>query len=303
MENIIKVENLSKSFGKIKAVSSVSLNIKEKELFGLIGPDGAGKTTLIRMLTTLLLPDKGKATIMNYDVEKGYRNLRNNVGYMPGQFSLYADLTIEENIKFFADLFGTSIKQNQELIEDIYQFLRPFKNRKAGKLSGGMKQKLALCCALIHAPRLLFLDEPTTGVDPTSRQEFWEMLGRLKAKGITIIVSTPYMDEAVRCDRIALMKEGKLMKIDTPQNMIKNFGTTLWQISAQNMFQLLKDVRSYEKIQQCYTFGQELHFTFQKEDVNGLIAFLNRKGHKEIELNTALISIEDCYLKLAQPNI
>lgn len=303
MENIIEATGLSKCFGSVKAVSAVSLSIKKGELFGLIGPDGAGKTSFIRMLATLLLPDKGKATVMGYDVVKGYRDLRNNVGYMPGQFSLYADLTVEENILFFASLFDTTIAKNHELIEDIYHFLRPFKDRKAGKLSGGMKQKLALCCALIHAPKLLFLDEPTTGVDPTSRQEFWEMLARLRAKGITIVVSTPYMDEAVLCDRIALMKEGELMKIDTPQNMIKDFDTSLWKISAQNMFQLLKDVRSYEQIQQCYTFGQKLHFIFQQEDATGLVTFLKRKGHQNIQLDRALVSIEDCYLKLAQPNI
>lgn len=303
MGNIIEAVGLSKCFGRVKAVSTVSLTIKEGELFGLIGPDGAGKTSFIRMLATLLLPDKGKATVMGYDIVKDYRDIRNSVGYMPGQFSLYTDLTVEENIQFFASLFDTTIAKNHELIEDIYQFLRPFKDRKAGKLSGGMKQKLALCCALIHAPKLLFLDEPTTGVDPTSRQEFWEMLARLKAKGITIVVSTPYMDEAVLCDRIALMKDGELMKIDTPQNMIKDFGTTLWKVSAQNMFQLLKDVRSYEQIQQCYTFGQELHFIFQQEDATGLVAFLKRKGHQNIQLDRALVSIEDCYLKLAQPNI
>ncbi len=222
----ITIQNISKSFKSVKALKDISFEIKEGELFGLIGPDGAGKTTLFRILTTLLIADEGTATVANFDVVNDFKKIRNSVGYMPGKFSLYQDLTVEENLNFFATIFGTTIEENYDLIKDIYIQIEPFKNRRAGKLSGGMKQKLALCCALIHKPKVLFLDEPTTGVDPVSRKEFWEMLKRLQTKGITILVSTPYMDEAELCDRIALIQNGKILEIDTPQEIVKHFPKT-----------------------------------------------------------------------------
>ena len=219
----ISLRNISKSYKKVKAVQDISFDVNPGELFGLIGPDGAGKTTIFRILTTLLIPDEGSATVAGMDVEKDYKAIRNSVGYMPGRFSLYQDLTVEENLTFFATIFGTTIEENYDLIEDIYVQIEPFKDRRAGKLSGGMKQKLALCCALIHKPKVLFLDEPTTGVDPVSRKEFWEMLKRLQKKGITILVSTPYMDEAALCDRIALIQNGEILEIDTPEAIVNKF--------------------------------------------------------------------------------
>src|SRR6202012_1924430 len=244
---MITLDKITKPYnkGQVLAVKEVSLDIKPGELFGLIGPDGAGKTSIFRILTTLLLADKGTATVNGLDVVKDYAGIRSSVGYMPGRFSLYQDLTIEENLHFFATVFGTSIKQNYNLIKDIYQQIEPFKDRRAGKLSGGMKQKLALCCALIHKPAVLFLDEPTTGVDVVSRKEFWEMLKRLKAEGITILVSTPYMDEARLCDRIALIQKGNILSIDTPAAIVKAFPLELFAVRASKTHQLLKDVRAY----------------------------------------------------------
>ena len=232
----ISVKNISKSFNKTLAIKDISFEVKEGELFGLIGPDGAGKTTLFRILSTLLFADEGKATVAGFDVVNNYKSIRNCVGYMPGKFSLYQDLTVEENLEFFATIFGTTIEENYDLIKDIYIQIEPFKNRRAGKLSGGMKQKLALCCALIHKPKVLFLDEPTTGVDPVSRKEFWDMLKRLQKTGITILVSTPYMDEANLCDRVALIQNGEIMSIDTPEKIIKNFGKKLWAVKSNNIY-------------------------------------------------------------------
>src|SRR5688572_19013002 len=257
---MVSIHELSKSYkpSKVPAVDSITLEVSRGELFGLVGPDGAGKTTLFRMLTTLLLPDSGSATVDRFDIVKDYKHIRSHVGYMPGKFSLYQDLTVEENLKFFATLFGTTISENYHLIKDIYIQIEPFKNRRAGKLSGGMKQKLALSCALIHKPSVLFLDEPTTGVDPVSRKEFWEMLKRLKQEGITILVSTPYMDEATLCDRIALIQTGKILSIDTPGNIISSYPGKLYKIKSDNMFGLLKDLNNYPNTLSCYTFGEYL---------------------------------------------
>ncbi|MGP1479249.1 MAG: ABC transporter ATP-binding protein, partial [Capnocytophaga sp.] len=221
----ITIHNLSKSYGTVQAVQNLSLEVKKGELFGLIGPDGAGKTTIFRMLTTLLLPDEGTATIEGWDIVNDYKEIRKHIGYMPGRFSLYQDLTVEENLTFFATVFGTTITENYDLIKDIYEQIKPFSNRRAGKLSGGMKQKLALCCALIHKPKVLLLDEPTTGVDVVSRKEFWQILARLKAQGISILVSTPYMDEASLCDRIALFQNGKVLSTSTPSQIIAQYPT------------------------------------------------------------------------------
>jgi ABC-type multidrug transport system ATPase subunit len=257
--DVIDVNSLSKSFGKVKALDSVSFSVKRGELFGLIGPDGAGKTTLFRLLTTLLNPDKGVATVDGLDIIKDYLKIRSRVGYMPGRFSLYPDLTVEENLIFFASLFGVKVEDSYDLIAPIYKQIEPFRTRQAGKLSGGMKQKLALSCALIHHPSVLFLDEPTTGIDAVSRGELWDMLQKLKEKGVTVLVSTPYMDEASLCDRIALCNEGRILGIDTPQGIVEKFNSRLYAVCADNMFALLEAARQVEGVVECYPFGQTHH--------------------------------------------
>ena len=224
MAEAITVNGISKRYGKVQALRGVNLSVEEGELFGLIGPDGAGKTTMFRLLTTLLLPDEGSATVCGFDLVNDYRLIRQQVGYMPGRLSLYPDLSVEENLQFFASLFGTSVEENYNLVAPIYSQIEPFRKRKAGKLSGGMKQKLALSCALIHKPRVLFLDEPTTGVDVVSRVEFWDMLQDLRRQGITILVSTPYMDEAQRCGRVALISGGSILGVDTPADIVRKSG-------------------------------------------------------------------------------
>src|SRR6478735_2730633 len=266
----VSVENIILTYdsGKVKAVNDVSFHVERGELFGLIGPDGAGKTSIFRILTTLLIADKGKATVEGLDVVKDYREIRNKIGYMPGRFSLYQDLTVAENLNFFATVFKTTIRENYNLIGDIYEQIKPFNNRPAGKLSGGMKQKLALCCALIHKPEVLFLDEPTTGVDVVSRKEFWEMLKRLKEQGISILVSTPYMDEASMCDRIALIQNGNIMSVDGPQNIINNFPSPLYAVRSKNIYRMLTNFRSDPAVESCYAFGEQLHLTL-KDDHNG----------------------------------
>lgn len=297
------MENITKTYdnGKVLAVDNVSFEVKEGELFGLIGPDGAGKTSIFRILTTVLLADKGQATVAGFEVVKDYRSIRSRVGYMPGKFSLYQDLTIKENLEFFATVFGTTIEENYELIKDIYDQIKPFNDRRAGKLSGGMKQKLALCCALIHKPEVLLLDEPTTGVDVVSRKEFWEMLKRLKKQGITILVSTPYMDEANLCERIALIQKGKIMSVDTPGNIINSFPTTLYAAKSADIYQLLNDLRAIPEIESCYAFGEFLHVTL-KDNQNGGVDFLKNKavskGHSEILIKTITPGIEDSFIRL-----
>jgi ABC-type multidrug transport system ATPase subunit len=293
---------LKKVYGKeeILAVDSVSFTVNEGEIFGLIGPDGAGKSSIFRMLTTLLLPDGGKATVANLDVVKDYKEIRKRVGYMPGKFSLYADLTVAENLEFFATIFGTTVKENYHLIKDIYIQLEPFKDRRAGKLSGGMKQKLALCCALIHKPEVLFLDEPTTGVDPVSRKEFWEMLGRLKTQGISILVSTPYMDEASLCDRIALMQQGKILSIDSPQHIIQAFPKKLFAIRAQPMYHLIQELESFEEVVHCYAFGEFAHVILKEDglSMDAILAQLSKKNFVNIDLQEITPTVEDCFIRL-----
>jgi len=309
--NPITLENITKTYekGKILAVDDVSFSVNDSEMFGLIGPDGAGKTSIFRILTTLLLPDKGTATVCGKDVVKEYKAIRGMVGYMPGRFSLYQDLSVEENLNFFASLFNTSIKQNYELIRDIYIQLEPFKDRRAGKLSGGMKQKLALCCALIHKPSVLFLDEPTTGVDAVSRFEFWEMLKRLKNQGITILVSTAYMDEVTHCDRIALMQNGKILDMETPNNIIKSYPEKLFELKGEKKHKLLKDVITYQEAVGSYASGESIHVTFEKnqktdaEIIKGLKNFLEQKGHQRIEIMATIPNIEDCFLSLTKTEI
>ena len=290
----IVINNISKSYADVQALKNVSLNVNKGELFGLIGPDGAGKTTLIRILMTLLLPNSGNATIYGLDVVKDFKNIRRIVGYMPGRFSLYQDLSVEENLNFFATVFGTTVEENYDLIHDIYYQIEPFKNRRAGKLSGGMKQKLALSCALIHKPKILVLDEPTTGVDAVSRKEFWDMLVKLKAQGITILVSTPYMDEATLCDRIALIFNGEFMQVDTPQNIIAAYPETLWSVQTNQMHRLLNELRDNPLVKSAYSFGESIHVTFKMED---------GKQKIESEDNRFQLSTFNCQFKKIQPTI
>jgi ABC-type multidrug transport system ATPase subunit len=285
------LHNITKTYGETTAVKDISFSVKRGELFGLIGPDGAGKSTIFRILTTLLLADTGTATVDGYDVVKNYKEIRKRVGYMPGKFSLYQDLTVEENLNFFATLFGTTVTENYALIKDIYEQIAPFKTRRAGKLSGGMKQKLALCCALIHRPEVLFLDEPTTGVDAVSRKEFWDMLQRLKQQGITIIVSTPYMDEADLCERIALMQSGSILSIDTPAAIKQAYPDELYAVKSARMHQLLKDLRKYGS---CYAFGEYLHVSGIKE--NALSGYM--KEHTDVVIKKISPGIEDCFIRL-----
>lgn len=306
MENLYAIElrKITKTYGKEKqvAVDEVSFHVNKGELFGLIGPDGAGKTSIFRILTTLLLAEQGEAWVEGFDVRSDYREIRKIVGYMPGKFSLYPDLTVAENLNFFATVFNTTVVENYELIKDIYVQIEPFKDRRAGKLSGGMKQKLALCCALIHKPRVLFLDEPTTGVDPVSRKEFWDMLKKLKMQGITIIVSTPYMDEASLCDRIALIQHGKILSVDTPENMIKNYPEQLYAVKADQMYLLLKSLRKYPEVLDCYAFGAYAHVAFKNAfEAGPLEAYLRKEGLSEIEMKPATASIEDYFIKLLKP--
>ena len=296
----IIVQNISKSYNKIKAIDAISFEVKKGELFGLIGPDGAGKTTIFRILTTLLLANEGSASVAGFDVVKDYKAIRNSVGYMPGKFSLYQDLSVEENLKFFATIFGTTIEENYELIKDIYIQIEPFKTRRAGALSGGMKQKLALCCALIHKPKVLFLDEPTTGVDPVSRKEFWEMLKRLQQKGITILVSTPYMDEAALCDRIALIQKGRILKIDKPANIIKDYLRIIYDVKAKNMYQLILDLKNYPSQYSVFAFGEYIHYIDKNENFNAtdLDNYLRQNQHSEIEIRVSNPTIEDVFMDL-----
>jgi ABC-type multidrug transport system ATPase subunit len=298
----IKVQNISKSYGQLKALKDVSFEVKPGELFGLIGPDGAGKTTLFRILTTLLFADTGTARVAQYDVVNSYKEIRNSIGYMPGRFSLYQDLTVEENLNFFATIFGTTIEENYELIKDIYVQIEPFKDRRAGKLSGGMKQKLALSCALIHKPKVLFLDEPTTGVDPVSRKEFWEMLKRLQKKGITILVSTPYMDEAALCDRIALIQEGTILEIDTPKTLVNHFPKKLYNIKAHNMYQLIRALNTYEHKYSMFPFGEFVHYTDIRDDfkMEILKRYLEQQGLQSIQIELTKPTIEDTFMELAR---
>ncbi len=299
----ITLNNITKTYNKgtVLAVDDISFSVEKGELFGLIGPDGAGKSSIFRILTTLLIPDKGTASVVGFDVVKDFQKIRGIVGYMPGRFSLYQDLTVEENLNFFATVFGTTVKENYDQIKDIYIMLEPFKDRRAGKLSGGMKQKLALCCALIHKPEVLFLDEPTTGVDVVSRKEFWEMLARLKAQGITIMVSTSYMDEASLCDRIALMIGGKILSLDTPAKIIEAYPEKLYAIKSPNMHKLLRDMRTNDEILTCYASGEYIHLSFKnttKENEGSLKKFLEEKGETDLVFKETIPTVEDCFIRL-----
>ncbi|MBW6491122.1 MAG: ABC transporter ATP-binding protein [Lentimicrobium sp.] len=297
-------EGLKKNYGNTEALRGVSFSVNKGEIFGFIGPDGSGKTTLFRILTTLLLPNSGHAAIDGLDIVKDYRQLREILGYMPGKFSLYHDLTVEENLKFFAGIFKADINQNYHLISDIYDQIAPFSKRRAGKLSGGMKQKLALSCALIHQPRVLILDEPTTGVDAVSRREFWEMLIRLKKLEITILVATPYMDEAILCDRVALMQEGKIMTTDTPERIIESYPLRLFKIKSDRPLQLLKSVRQMQGVKNAEMFGEYIHASTNNEiiGIDEISGFLSKNLNFSFKIEEARPGIEDCFIYFMQKN-
>lgn len=300
---MIQVEHIVKSYSvgkqRVEALKDVMFEVADGELFGLVGPDGAGKTTLFRILTTLLTADSGLAVVNGLDVIRDYKAIRRMVGYMPGRFSLYPDLSVEENLTFFARVFNTDVIENYDLIKDIYVQIELFRKRRAGVLSGGMKQKLALCCALVHKPKVLFLDEPTTGVDPVSRKEFWDMLGRLKNQGITILVSTPYMDEADRCDRIAFMMDGEILSINTPAERVTRFDRVLWTVRGDRMMALLADLRSCPEIECCFAFGDSHHVTLRNRayTMDQLDQYLRVKGHDGVAIHAVQATMEDCFMR------
>jgi ABC-type multidrug transport system ATPase subunit len=294
---VIEAQGLAKSFGSVEALKPTDLSVQSGELFGLIGPDGVGKTTLIRMLTSLLLPDEGEASVLGFDVVSKYKEVRRRIGYMPGRFSLYQDLLVRENLEFFASIFGTTVEQNYDLIRDIYSHIEPFASRRAGALSGGMKQKLALSCALIHRPEVLFLDEPTTGVDAVSRREFWDMLGKLKSQGLTILVSTPYMDEASRCDRIALMLDGEILLTDTPTGIRSGFKGDLFSVKYPQVYPLLTTLREHPDLANVYPFGESVHVTVGNVGVD-IESFLKERGITA-QVKRIDPTVEDVFLSLA----
>lgn len=301
MKTVVDIRDVTKSYGEITALNNVSLTVNEGEMFGLIGPDGAGKSTLYRLLATLLVPDSGHLSVLGLDTVKDFRKLRKEIGYMPERFSLYPDLTISENLNFFADLFGVKVKDNYDLIAPIFSQLAKFPDRPAGKLSGGMKQKLALSCALIHRPPILLLDEPTTGVDAVSRSEFWDMLATLREYGITILVSTSYMDEATKCDRIAMIDHGRILRTDTPAGLIAGLDENLYNAVAPDMFRLLDGLRELPEVVDCYTFGATLHVVgsdaFNPDEVKRK---LEEKGIRDVDIYPAEGVIEDLFIKLTR---
>jgi ABC-2 type transport system ATP-binding protein len=304
VSEIVVVRDLSKSFARVHALSDISLAVHDGELFGIVGPDGAGKTTLFRILVTLLLPESGSATVLGLDVVRDYREIRRRVGYMPGTFSLYPDLSVAENIEFFASVFGTTLEKGYDLIAPVYKQIESFRDRRAAALSGGMKQKLALCCALVHRPDILFLDEPTTGVDAVSRREFWDQLGRLKASGLTILVSTPYMDEAVRCDRVALMQTGKLLAVDAPATISERYDRPLIAISGTRRYGMLLALREVPDARSVYPFGDSLHYTDSRKHADAaaigedLVKYLRDRGFSDARAEPIQAGIEDSFMAL-----
>jgi len=303
-DNSVEITDVSKKYGSVKALNEISLEIRKGEMFGLIGPDGAGKTTLFRIMSTLILPDSGNVSVEGFDIRKDHKEIRKIIGYMPGKFSLYGDLSVNENLSFFASVFNVSVKENYYLIEDIFKDISPFGSRKASRLSGGMKQKLALSCALIHKPKVLFLDEPTTGVDPVSRREFWQMLDRLKGMGITIVVSTSYMDEALLCDRIALIKEGAILKSDSPAGIVSSYKSKLLAVWGDNMPKLLKELRSFEFVNSVYSFGHEHHVAvnlnyYSHELTENIASALKDRGYADFHIKEIKPGVEDCYMEFA----
>jgi ABC-2 type transport system ATP-binding protein len=301
MQKIIEASEISRSFGKTQALNKISFDVNESEIFGFIGPDGAGKTTLFRIITTLLLHDEGKISVLGQDCITGFKELRKNIGYMPGRFSLYQDLTVEENLNFYATVFGTTVEENYDLISDIYSHIAPFKKRLAGKLSGGMKQKLALSCALIHKPALLVLDEPTTGVDAVSRAEFWTMLAKLRTRNITIVVSTPYMDEAMKCDRVALIQEGRILSVNSPKKIRAGFTRKLFSARATEKYKLINALRQFPATVTAYPFGDSVHVTFTDNRVDETLDnYLAKAGITDVTITENEASIEDRFLELME---
>lgn len=298
----IEIDRVCKSYGAVQALNEVSLSVEPGEIYGLIGPDGAGKTTLFRILVTLLVPDRGSARIEGYDVVRDYRTIRSRIGYMPGRFSLYQDLTVAENLDFFATMFGTSVAENYENIREIYAQIEPFRDRRAGKLSGGMKQKLALCCALVHRPTVLFLDEPTTGVDAVSRKDFWNMLYRIRDAGVTMLVSTPYMDEASLCDRISLIQKGRIIETGTPVGIVAKYPHRLFGVSGMPAYPLLKYLRQCPGVLRCFSFGSEHHVAVDpaRTSTEHLQATLEQAGFRQVVVREIPASIEDCFMELAK---
>ncbi len=302
-EEVVIINEVTKKYDNIVALDNVSFVTKKGELFGIIGPDGSGKTTLFRILTTLIKPDSGSAFVLNYNVIKDYRKIRSSIGYVPGRFSLYSDLTVEENLKFFATVFGTTIKENYDLIKDIYIFLEPFKKRRARNLSGGMQQKLALCCALIHRPKLLILDEPTTGIDPVSRNDFWDILKNLEKENITVLISTPYMNEAKLCDRIILIQKGNILDINTPAGIISNYKETIYSITTSNLYKLNLLLRERESAKSVQLFGNEIHYidknkNIKIEELKSYIINSSPENFSDVKIKKISPDIEDCFIAL-----
>lgn len=302
----VVVDDIGKRYAKVEALKGVSFEVQHGELFGIVGPDGAGKTTLFRILTTLVLADSGRATVLGLDVAKNLWQLRSRVGYMPGRFSLYPDLSVAENLEFFAAVFGTTVEEGYELIAPVYKQIEPFRDRRADALSGGMKQKLALSCALVHRPDILFLDEPTTGVDAVSRREFWDQLAVLKASGLTIVVSTPYMDEAIRCDRVALMQLGRVLDVDRPALISERYPLPLLAVSGSQRYKMLAALRGYEHAHAVYPFGETIHYTDARADarpeelVAELRDFLRRTGFADAGVRPIAADIEDSFMNLME---
>jgi ABC-2 type transport system ATP-binding protein len=304
MQPVIESYGICKSFGSTKALENITFTIDKSEIFGFIGPDGAGKTTLFRLITTLLLPDEGEIKVLGLDSIVSFKELRKNIGYMPGRFSLYQDLSVEENLNFYATVFGTTVEENYDLISDIYSHIEPFKKRLVRKLSGGMKQKLALSCALIHKPKILVLDEPTTGVDAVSRAEFWQMLKKLQTHNITIIVSTPYMDEAIKCDRVALIQTGKILSIDNPDKIREGFSRKLFTVKSSEKFKLINALRKYPQTITAWPFGDSAHLTLYENRIDvSLLEYLNKEGIKDPVIDETVAGIEDRFLELMEGGI
>lgn len=299
--NVIDVQHLSKKYDKVLALSDLTFQVKEGEIFGIIGPDGAGKSTLFNILATLTLSTDGVVTVLEKDILKNYKQIRKEIGYLPGTFSLYPDLTVQENLSFFATMYGSGIKENLPMVMPIWRQISPFKDRQAGKLSGGMKQKLALCCALIHRPQILLLDEPTTGVDPVSRKEFWDLLDKIKEYNVTVVVSTPYMDEVTRCDRVALMQEGRFITVDTPTEIVKNYKGDLYALKTTHLFQLLEIMPQFEFKCSYYPYGEYLHISFYHDIetmVSHFISFLEKNQISYEKFDRIAPLLEDCFIEL-----
>jgi ABC-2 type transport system ATP-binding protein len=304
MNTVVRISELSKRFGSVQALQGIGFDVERGALFGCIGADGAGKTTLFRIICTLIVPDKGNAEVLGIDTVKGYREIRRRIGYMPGRFSLYQDLSVEENLNFFATVFGTSVEENYDMIRDIFSHLEPFRKRKAAQLSGGMKQKLALSCALVHRPDLLVLDEPTTGVDAVSRREFWQMLRRLKENGLSILVSTPYMDEASLCDRIAFFQEGRLLGIDKPSGFTGLFNRPLFAVKAPNKHRLMTELRRFPHAASVHAFGSAVHYSDRRPaaDPAEILAWLFTNGISGASVESIEPCIEDAFMLLLEHN-